>query len=58
MRRQEKGNDMKKDRGASVTDVAGASKKKRQTRREFLIKTGAGALAFGAVPLRGWAAAP
>ena len=47
---------MKKDRGASVTDVAGASKKKRQTRREFLIKTGAGALAFGAVPLRGWAA--
>ena len=49
---------MKKDRGASVTDVAGASKKKRQTRREFLIKTGAGALAFGAVPLRGWAADP
>ena len=43
--------------GTSVTAAAG----KRQRRRDFLIKTGASALAVGvstAFPLRGWAADP
>jgi branched-chain amino acid transport system substrate-binding protein len=49
--------------GACVTGVAnsGSASLKRQRRRDFLIKTGAGALAAGvsaAFPLRGWAADP
>src|ERR1700757_2804660 len=49
---------MKKDRKASQTPSRTLSK--RQGRREFLIKTGGilAAGAFGAVPLRGWAADP
>ncbi|HSZ97434.1 MAG TPA: receptor, partial [Bradyrhizobium sp.] len=39
---------------------AGRTRSKRQGRREFLIKSGGllAAGAFGAVPLRGWAAEP
>src|SRR5476649_1753850 len=53
--------DMKNDRKHSV--INGADLKtlsKRQSRRKFLIKTGGllTAGAFGAVPLRGWAADP
>ena len=46
---------MKKDRKASQTLRALS---KRQGRREFLVKTGGilAAGAFGAVPMRGWAA--
>jgi branched-chain amino acid transport system substrate-binding protein len=39
----------------------GLALSKRQSRREFLLKTGGGALAataFGAIPLKGWAADP
>ena len=39
----------------------GRALSKRQGRREFLLKTAGGALAataFGAIPLRGWAADP
>jgi branched-chain amino acid transport system substrate-binding protein len=55
--------DMRRTPGASVTGVAksGSASLKRQRRRDFLIKTGAGALAAGvsaAIPLRGWAADP
>src|ERR1700734_298691 len=58
---------MKKDRKDSVGHKAGLSRilpkqalSKRQGRREFLLKTGGilAAGAFGAVPLRGWAADP
>ncbi|MEA2950209.1 MAG: branched-chain amino acid transport system substrate-binding protein, partial [Alphaproteobacteria bacterium] len=54
---------MRRTPGASVTGVAksGSASLKRQRRRDFLIKTGAGALAAGvsaAIPLRGWAADP
>jgi len=60
--RSQKGRHMKKDRKVSVASTPAVSPilTKRQGRREFLIKTG-GALAagaFGAVPLRGWAADP
>jgi len=50
---------MKKDRKASQTPSRTLSKR-QQGRREFLIKTGGilAAGAFGAVPLRGWAADP
>ncbi len=51
---------MKNDRGASVTDVAASrTMSKRQGRREFLLKTGGGALAasaFTALPIIGRAA--
>src|SRR5664279_4118910 len=57
-----RGKHMKKDRKASVASTSAASQvlTKRQGRREFLIKTGGvlAAGAFGAVPLRGWAADP
>ena len=54
---------MKKDRQQSVVDRGtGADKilSNRQSRRKFLIKAGGAvaAGAFGAVPLRGWAAEP
>src|SRR6202790_5174975 len=53
---------MKKDRKDSVSNKAGLGQalSKRQGRREFLLKTGGilAAGAFGAVPLRGWAADP
>ena len=53
---------MKKDRKVSVASTSAVSPvlTKRQGRREFLIKTGGvlAAGAFGAVPLRGWAADP
>ena len=54
---------MKKDRKDSVSNKPGLQQdvlSKRQGRREFLIKTGGilAAGAFGAVPLRGWAADP
>jgi branched-chain amino acid transport system substrate-binding protein len=62
------GNGMKKDRKDSVVRKAGLNQilpkqqpsSKRQGRREFLLKTGGilAAGAFGAVPLRGWAADP
>src|ERR1700736_3569949 len=56
------GNRMKKDRQHSVSDKADLNRalSKRQGRREFLLKTGGilAAGAFGAVPLRGWAADP
>jgi branched-chain amino acid transport system substrate-binding protein len=57
------GDDMTKDRQQSVVDSGiGANRilSKRQSRRKFLIKTGGviAAGAFGAVPLRGWAADP
>ena len=60
------GNDVRKDRDNSVikkAELDQASPKqqgKRQGRREFLLKTGGilAAGAFGAVPLRGWAADP
>ena len=50
---------MKKDRKASQTPSRTLSKR-QLGRREFLIKTGGilAAGAFGAVPLRGWAADP
>ena len=54
---------MKKDRQPSVLsgeNVAAKTLSKPQSRRKFLLKTG-GAIAagaFGAVPLRGWAADP
>src|ERR1700730_6797452 len=51
---------MKKDRNASVGHNGEIKSTKRQSRRKFLVKAG-GALAagaFGAVPLRGWAADP
>ena len=53
---------MKRDRKASVINNVdrGEALAKRQGRREFLLKTGGilAAGAFGAVPLRGWAADP
>src|SRR5665811_344787 len=52
---------MKKDRKHSmIQNAAPKALAKRQGRREFLIKTGGilAAGAFGAVPLRGWAADP
>jgi branched-chain amino acid transport system substrate-binding protein len=53
---------MNKNRKNSVINNAGQGKPraKRQSRRQFLIKTGGvlAAGAFGAVPLRGWAADP
>src|SRR5258708_9582374 len=54
---------MNRDRRQSVVDSGiGANRilSKRQSRRKFLIKTGGilAAGAFGAVPLRGWAADP
>src|SRR5271155_3268424 len=53
---------MKKDRTDSVSRKTGLTRtlSKRRDRREFLIKTGGvlAAGAFGAVPLRGWAAEP
>src|SRR5947209_14163322 len=53
---------MKKDRSASVINNAGPgpSLAKPQSRRQILLKTGGilAAGAFGAVPLRGWAADP
>src|SRR3981189_2279413 len=53
---------MKKHRQHSVSDKAGLDRalSKRQGRREFLLKTGGilAASAFGAVPMRGWAADP
>src|ERR1700682_3735944 len=53
---------MKKDRKDSASKNAGLKQtsSKRQGRREFLLKTGGllAAGAFGAVPLRGWAADP
>jgi branched-chain amino acid transport system substrate-binding protein len=53
---------MKKDRKNSVINNAGRDQPSpnRQSRRKFLIKTGGvlAASAFGAVPLRGWAADP
>ncbi len=63
---------MKKDRKDSVSRSAGPGRSssnqtvsnqilsKQQGRREFLLKTGGilAAGAFGAVPLRGWAADP
>ena len=53
---------MKKDRKLSAINNAGqnATSTKRQSRRQFLVKTGGilAAGAFGAVPLRGWAADP
>src|SRR6202042_1314385 len=56
------GNGMKKDRKDSVSNIARPNRlpPKRQGRRDFLIKTGGilAAGAFGAVPLRGWAADP
>src|SRR5579871_5015830 len=39
-------------------DSAGRALSKRHSRREFMIKTALAAGAFGAVPLRGWAADP
>src|SRR5450755_940017 len=64
--RSRRGNVMKKQRRNSVikTDLnqAGMNQtfSKRQDRRQFLLKTGGilAAGAFGAVPLRGWAADP
>jgi len=53
---------MKKDRKDSISHQADLKQtlSKRQGRREFLLKTGGilAAGAFGAVPLRGWAADP
>ena len=53
---------MKKDRKASVGNKGDLTQgsPKRQSRRQFLVKTGGilAAGAFGAVPLRGWAADP
>src|SRR5260370_3719647 len=53
---------MKKDRKASLgnTGEPKQTASKRQSRRQFLVKTGGilAASAFGAVPLRGWAADP
>src|SRR3954464_9699289 len=53
---------MKKDRSASVSNKSGPkpTASKRQSRRQFLVKTGGilAAGAFGAVPIRGWAADP
>src|SRR5258708_22478416 len=51
---------MNKNRNSSVINNAGQNqpRSKRQSRRQFLVKTGGvlAAGAFGAVPLRGWAA--
>src|SRR5947209_1756016 len=54
---------MTRDRQQSVVDIGiGADRvlSKRQSRRKFLMKAGSAlaAGAFGAVPLRGWAADP
>jgi len=51
---------MKKDRKDFVGNQSSQVPSKRQGRREFLIKTGGilAAGAFGAVPMRGWAADP
>src|SRR3954467_2248226 len=54
---------MTKDRNESVTNLATGQNQpfsKKQSRRKFLQKTGGilAASAFGAVPLRGWAAEP
>src|SRR3984893_12725484 len=56
------GNRMNKNRQHSVSNQTGRDRalSKRQGRREFLLKTGGilAASAFGAVPMRGWAADP
>src|SRR5665213_3454099 len=51
---------MKKHNEKSVKNPTEPTLSKRQDRRQFLIKTGGilAAGAFGAVPLRGWAAEP
>jgi branched-chain amino acid transport system substrate-binding protein len=53
---------MKKARKDSASNKASPNQapSKRQGRRDFLIKTGGilASTAFGAVPLRGWAADP
>src|SRR6266481_5711658 len=60
---QSGGDGMTKDRQQSVVDFGTGAKRilsKRQSRRKFLVKAGGvlAAGAFGAVPLRGWAADP
>jgi hypothetical protein len=57
-RRQWGGNGMTKARKDSVGKIADRALSKRHSRREFMIKTALAAGAFGAVPLRGWAADP
>ena len=49
---------MTKARKDSAGKTAGRALSKRHSRREFMVKAALAAGAFGAVPLRGWAADP
>jgi len=49
---------MTKARKDSASKTASGALSKRHSRREFMVKTALAAGAFGAVPLRGWAADP